>query len=43
MVSIQSSKKTDATTPDDKTKADTAPVSAAGEKEKEDGTIKKRK
>jgi len=43
-VVTKSSKKTDAATPDDKTKAETAPVSSAGEnKEKEDGTIKRRK
>jgi hypothetical protein len=44
MVSMKSSKKTDAVTADDKTKTETAPVSAAGEKnEKEEGAIKKRK
>jgi len=42
-VVTKSSKKTDAVTPDDKAKTETAPVSAAGEKKEEDGTIKKRK
>lgn len=41
-VVTKSTKKTDEATPDDKSKTETAPVSAAGEK-KEDGTVKKRK
>ena len=42
VTSMQSTKKTDAVTPDDKTKTEAAPVSAAGEK-KDDSTVKKRK
>jgi len=42
-VVTKSSKKTDAITADDKTKTETAPVSAAGEKKEDDSTIKKRK
>jgi len=37
------SKKTDAPTPDDKTKPDDAPVATAGDKKKNDGSVKKRK
>lgn len=39
---LQSSKKTDAPTPDDKQKKETAPVAPAGD-EKKDTPVKKRK
>jgi len=39
----QPSKKTDAPTPDDKTKTETAPVSKAGDDKKTDTPVKKRK
>jgi len=40
---VKSSKKTDAPTPDDKTKTEAAPVAKAGEEKKADGSVKKRK
>jgi hypothetical protein len=39
----QSSKKTDAPSPDDKKKINTAPVAPAGGEKKEEGGVKKRK
>ncbi|KAJ3532588.1 hypothetical protein NMY22_g7677 [Coprinellus aureogranulatus] len=42
-VITKSSKKTDAPSPDDKKKADTAPVAPAGETKKDDEKLKKRK
>jgi len=40
---VKSSKKTDAPTPDDKTKSESAPVAKAGGEKKADGSVKKRK
>ena len=39
---FQSTKKTDAVTPDDKKKTETAPVAPAGEEKKEESKLKNR-